>query len=66
MNHRERLLEVYEKSFDISDIDNLPKKLMVYLENITSNIDRNKGVYTVLVTLLVHKLLHPKQDVRYF
>lgn len=66
MNHKEKLLEIYEKSFDIADIDNLPKKLMVYLENITSNIDRNKGVYTVLVTLLVHKLLHPKQDIRYF
>lgn len=66
MNHKEKLLEIYGKSFDISDIDNLPKKLVVYLENITGNIDRNKGVYTVLVTLLVHKLLHPKQDIRYF
>ena len=66
MNHKEKLLEIYKKSFDISDINNISDKLMAFLKNITSNIDRNKGVYTVLVTLLVHKLLHPRQDIRYF
>jgi DNA (cytosine-5)-methyltransferase 1 len=66
MNHKEKLLEVYKKSFDISDIDNIPDKLTIFLKNITDNIDRNKGVYTVLVTLMVHKLLEPKQDIRYF
>lgn len=66
MNHKEKLLEIYKKSFDVSDIDNISGKTMVFLKNITDNIDRNKGVYTVLVTLLVHKLLEPKQDIRYF
>ncbi|OGZ32449.1 MAG: hypothetical protein A2V69_02415 [Candidatus Portnoybacteria bacterium RBG_13_40_8] len=66
MNHKEKLLETYKKSFDISDIDNIPEDLMSYIENITDNIDRNKGVYTVLITLTVHKLLEPKQDIRYF
>lgn len=62
MNHKEKLLEVYQKSFDVSEIDNISDKTMVFLKNITDNIDRSKGVYTVLVTLMVHKLLEPKQD----
>ncbi|MDP3799809.1 MAG: restriction endonuclease, SacI family [bacterium] len=66
MNHKEKLLEIYKKSFNISDIDNIPDALMVFLKNITDNIDRNKGVYTVLITLMVHKLLEPKQDIRRF
>lgn len=66
MNPKDKLLEIYEKSFDISDINNIPKNLNGFLENISSNIDRNKGVYTVLVTLAVYKLLNPKQDIRYF
>lgn len=66
MDYKEKLLSIYEKSFDISDIKNINSKDSGYLENISTNIDRNKGVYTVLVTLLVYKLLHPKQDIRYF
>lgn len=66
MNHKEKLLEIYNRSSDVSDIKNITKEDRAFLENITSNIDRNKGVYTVLVTLLVHKLLHAKQDIRLF
>ncbi len=66
MNHKEKLLEIYKKSFDVSDIDNVSNKTIDFLKNITNNIDRNKGVYTVLITLMVHKLLEPKQDIRYF
>src|SRR3989344_4868360 len=66
MNHKDKLLEIYKKSFDISDINNIPDSLMVFIKNIIENIDRNKGVYTVLITLMVHKLLEPKQDIRYF
>jgi DNA (cytosine-5)-methyltransferase 1 len=66
MNHKEKLLEIYDQSFNISDIKNIPNDLRPFIENITKNIDRNKGVYTVLVTLMVHKLLYPKQDIRYF
>jgi len=65
MNHKEKLLEIYGKASDIADIDNIPEDLMVFVKTITDNIDRNKGVYTVLITLMVHKLLFPKQDIRY-
>ena len=66
MNHKEKLLEIYKKSFDVSDIDNISEKALAHLEIITDNIDRNKGVYTVLITLMVHKLLKPEQDIRLF
>jgi len=66
MTHKDKLLEIYNKSVDISDISNIPSKLKLVMANIAKNIDRNKGVYTVLVTLMVHKILDPKQDIRYF
>lgn len=66
MNHKEKLLSVYKNSFDVSDIKNISDKQAEYLENVIGNIDRNKGVYTVLVTLMVHKLLKHSQDIRCF
>lgn len=66
MDHRQKLLEVYYRSNEISDIGNLPDDVIDFLNKLTSNIDRNKGVYTVLVTLFVHKLLYPNQDIRFF
>ncbi len=64
MNHREKLLEIFEQSFRVSDIVDVPEGISGFLKTITSSIDRNKGVYTVLITLMVHKLLQPKQDIR--
>lgn len=64
INHKEKLLEIYRKSFNIADISNISDEMMVFLKIITDNIDRNKGVYTVLITLTVHKLLEPEQDIR--
>lgn len=64
MNHREKLLEIYENSFSIDDI-NLPRNIIPYIEIIGNNIERQKGVFTVIITLGIHKLLYPKQDIRY-
>jgi len=47
MNHKEKLLEVYKKSFNVSDINNIAAPTLAYFKTITGNIDRNKGVYTV-------------------
>lgn len=66
MNHKEKLLEIYNKSSNVADVNNITDDILFYVKNITDNIDRNKGVYTVLVTLMVHKILYPKQDIRYF
>ncbi len=65
MNHRELLEDIYNKSFDVSDIlelKNLNKELML----ISGNVNKNKGVFTVLITLAVHKIIDPVQDIRYF
>ena len=51
INHKEKLLEVYKKSFDVADINNISDETLTFLKKITDNIDRNKGVYTVLITL---------------
>ncbi len=65
MNHKEKLLEIYSKSDDILNI-NLTAQDKKHLDLVVGNISRNKGVYTVLVTLLTHKIIDPKQDIRYF
>ena len=64
MNHKEKLLEVFHRSFNISDIKGVDKQLIERINIIVENSSTQKGVYTVLITLLVHKILYPKQDVR--
>lgn len=66
MNHREKLKEIYKESSDISDIKNISNEIWSYLNNIIKHIGTQKGVFTVLVTLLTHKILEKKQDIRYF
>ena len=63
MNHKEKLLEIYESSFSIEDI-HLPNRISANILTIGNSIQSQKGVYTVLITLGVHKLLHPNQDIR--
>jgi DNA (cytosine-5)-methyltransferase 1 len=63
-NHKEKLLEIYQKSSNVADINNISDEMMNFLKIIADNIDKNKGVYTVLITLMVHKLLELEQDIR--
>jgi len=72
MNHKKKLLEIYN-FLNTSKI--VPKRILgsldttvstkKHLEIIGNKIESQKGVYTVLITLSVHKLLVPTQDVRY-
>lgn len=64
MNHREKLLEIFSQSSNISDIKNLNKVILNFVQNVAEKSSTQKGVFTVLVTLLTHKVLFPKQDVR--
>ena len=64
MDYEKKLIEVYEKSFDISDIGNVDEGTRNFLDTIISRAENQKGVYTVLVTLMVYKILHPGQDIR--
>jgi DNA (cytosine-5)-methyltransferase 1 len=66
MNHKEKLLEIYNNSLETEKIkDSIPKKIFTYVQTIAQNCSKQKGVYTVLITLLIHKILEPTQDIRY-
>jgi DNA (cytosine-5)-methyltransferase 1 len=64
MNHQEKLKNIYNSSFSITDISGIPEIYRQYIKQIGSQAYKNKGVYTVLITLLTHKCLYPKQDIR--
>lgn len=65
MDHKDKLKNIYELSFTISDINNIPEQYQQSLVIIANSVYNQKAVYTVLVTLLVHKTLFPNQDIRY-
>ncbi len=64
MSHQEKLNAIYKQSSSISDIQNIPEIYHQYLTIIADNVYSQKAVYTVMVTLLVHKILVPEQDIR--
>ncbi len=66
MNHAEKLIELYNKSllYDLPKKNKIDKKYTGYLDCISDNSLSQKGVFTVLVTLVIHKILHPTQDIR--
>jgi DNA (cytosine-5)-methyltransferase 1 len=64
MDHKEKLIEIHNSSFSIDDIKNIPEKYRDYVNIIGNKVCEQKGVYTVLITLLVHKSLFPAQDIR--
>lgn len=64
MSHKKKLLETYENSFTVNDIKDIDKNTLTNIESIGAKINTQKGVFTVLTTLVTHKILFPKQDVR--
>ena len=66
MNHKEKLLQVYKQATNAEDIQSeIPETYKDFISKIANNCTRLKGVYTVLITLLVHKTLNPNQDIRF-
>jgi DNA (cytosine-5)-methyltransferase 1 len=63
MNHAQKLEEIYKKALT-SNSSLTYKKIQKDVLFICNNIERAKGVYTVLLTLLVHKILYPQDDIR--
>jgi DNA (cytosine-5)-methyltransferase 1 len=63
LNHKEILLEIYE-NLNTSNLVNIDKSIFEDIEIIGQNIERQTGVFTVLITLGIHKILHPEQDIR--
>ena len=64
MNHKEKLLETYKNSFTVNDILDIDTKTIENIKIIGSKITSQKGVFTVLTTLVTHKILFPAQDIR--
>jgi DNA (cytosine-5)-methyltransferase 1 len=66
MTHKQKLLEIYNKSLNLKNFkEQLPESLFNYIQIIAQNCFKQKGVYTVLITLLIHKTIEPNQDIRY-
>lgn len=59
-----KLEDILNNSKSISDISNIPHNVKVDLLTVAQYCEKQKGVYTVLTTLLYYKVLHPAQDVR--
>jgi DNA (cytosine-5)-methyltransferase 1 len=64
MNHKQKLLEIYNRSYSVSDIIDVDTQNKDYIALIGEKINTQKGVFTVLITLITHKTLYPNQDVR--
>lgn len=64
MNHKDKLLEIYNLSYSLKDIKDVNKETKDFIKSIGAKINTQKGVFTVLVTLITHKIINPKQDIR--
>ena len=64
MDTKSDLQQIIDSSGSVSDIMNIDSEYSQYLKIIGDNATKRKGIYTVLVTLLYYKYLHPEQDVR--
>lgn len=66
VNVSEFLEKIYNESLSIKSLDeiDLTDTQKNYIKSIVEKEETLKGVYTVLVTSLVYKCLHAKQDVR--
>ena len=70
MTHTELLDKVYETAVSLAFADdtgfeNVAEDIKGYVEYIISRSESNKGMVTVLTTLLAHKVITPEQDIRY-
>jgi len=52
----------FSESVDFTDLDDEARR---HIDYIISRSESNKGMVTVLTTLLVHKIVTPEQDIRY-
>ena len=65
MIYKEKLIELYnEANTGKSYISSLSDNTQNNIKKIAENCFIQKGVYTVLITLSVYKILHPSQDIR--
>lgn len=59
------LEDIYNNSNSVSDITDIPETVRERIKQIAKHCYSQKGVYTVTITLLLYKINHPQQDIRY-
>lgn len=59
------LEKIIKNSNSVSDISNISKEILNDINFIASKAFKQKGVYTVTITLLLYKHINPNQDIRY-
>lgn len=64
MNHSQLLQKIYNSALNLITPD-LDKECQELVEIIANHALNKKGVYTVLITLLTHKIIEPTQDIRF-
>lgn len=65
MNYKELLVSIYQEVVEgKSYLSNLDTDTLTNIKIIAKKCFVQKGVYTVLITLVIYKILHPKQDIR--
>jgi DNA (cytosine-5)-methyltransferase 1 len=62
-NIKKLLIQYYNDSYEIDEV-NFSNYIRNNLDYIIGRISKNKGVYTVLITLAFYKTLYPEQDIR--
>jgi DNA (cytosine-5)-methyltransferase 1 len=60
MNHKDKLLEIYKCSYPRIDIKDVNDETRDFIKSIGEKINTQKGVFTILATLLTHKIMDPK------
>ena len=63
MNHSQLLKETYNSALSLKSHE-LNEEYKALIELIANHALNQKGVYTVLITLLTHKIIEPTQDIR--
>lgn len=66
MQYPEKLKDIYNNYSSVAnELVSIPETYQNYLSVIANKCYNQKGVFTVLVTLLLYKIFHPEQDIRY-
>lgn len=63
MKHKEKLISLYQSKSNVFAPD-IPREIQSELILIANNCFQQKGVFTVILTLAIHKSLYPNQDIR--
>lgn len=63
IDYKEKLIEFYYQSSNLTEFG-LETEELRFIDEIILRIAKNKGVYTVLITLALYKVFNPEQDIR--